>query len=114
MPNLTAYSYRHTFATEWLKKGQSIELLAELMGNTPDVIRMHYSHLCGDRAALALEMRKFMDSRVGRTQTALPDEAAAVVPLALWPAASTGSKTPQRPPAPAKDARPPFGPPASA
>lgn len=48
LPHLTAYSYRHTFATRWLMSGRSIELLAELLGNTPETIRKHYAHLCAD------------------------------------------------------------------
>jgi integrase len=51
-PRLSMYSYRHTFATNWLKAGRSIDQLAELLGNTPEVIRKHYSHLCGDRKGL--------------------------------------------------------------
>lgn len=39
------YSYRHTFATNWLKRGKSIELLATLLGNSADIIRKNYSHL---------------------------------------------------------------------
>ncbi len=45
MPLLTAYSYRHTFATTWLESGRSIDDLAALLGNTPGVIRHHYAHL---------------------------------------------------------------------
>lgn len=48
MPGLTAYSYRHTFATEMLKAGMDVDTLAELMGSSPVVIRQHYSHLLGD------------------------------------------------------------------
>jgi integrase len=49
LPNFTAYSYRHSFCTNWLKSGRSIEVLAELMGNSAATIRKHYSHLCMDR-----------------------------------------------------------------
>jgi integrase len=59
MPTLTPYSYRHTFATNWLKAGKPIEILAEILGNTPNTIRKHYSHLCGDRAAIRRQLEEF-------------------------------------------------------
>jgi integrase len=43
--HLVPYVYRHTFATRWLKAGESIEILATALGNTPAVIMHHYSHL---------------------------------------------------------------------
>jgi site-specific recombinase XerD len=49
MPGLTAYSYWHTWATEMLKAGVDVGRLALLMGNSPTVIRQHYSHLLADR-----------------------------------------------------------------
>jgi integrase len=48
----TTHAYRHTFATNWLKAGRSIDDLAALLGNTPDIIRRHYSHLCNDHQRL--------------------------------------------------------------
>ena len=41
LAHLIPYVYRHTFATWWLRKGESVELLATLMGNTPAVIMHH-------------------------------------------------------------------------
>jgi integrase len=66
-PNLTPYSYRHTFATNWLKAGRSVDQLAALMGNTPDVIRHHYAHLLSDAQGLRAELEKF---RQGQEQPA--------------------------------------------
>ena len=60
MPKLTAYSYRHTFATNWLLAGKSIELLAEIMGNSPPTIRKHYAHLCSDKGAIRKQLEEFM------------------------------------------------------
>ncbi len=40
------YSYRHEAHTAYLEAGGGIEDLAAIMGNTPEVIRRHYSHLC--------------------------------------------------------------------
>lgn len=65
MPKLTAYSYRHSFATNWLLAGRSIEVLAELLGNTPATIRKHYEHLCSDRQAIRRHVEEFRAA--GRT-----------------------------------------------
>jgi integrase len=48
IPSLTAYSYRHTFATAWLEQHKPIDVLASLLGNTEAIIRRHYSHLLVD------------------------------------------------------------------
>lgn len=66
LPNLTPYSYRHTFATAWLEKGKSVDVLAELMGNSPAVIRKHYSHLLSDAANLRRQLEAF---RAGRSES---------------------------------------------
>jgi integrase/recombinase XerC len=66
-PLITPYSYRHVFATNWLKAGRSIDQLAALLGNTPTVIRHHYSHLLGDAQGLRAELEKF---RQGQTPPA--------------------------------------------
>jgi integrase len=62
IPKLSAYSYRHTFATAWLEQGKSIDLLAELLGNTPETLRKHYSHLLGDTANLRRQLETFRRS----------------------------------------------------
>jgi integrase len=59
LPKLSAYSYRHTLATRWLVAGKSVDILAELLGNTPNVIRKHYSHLLSDRAGLRSQLEAF-------------------------------------------------------
>jgi integrase len=48
----TAYCYRHTFATRYLLAGGTIDLLACMLGNTPEVIRRTYSHLEVDEDAI--------------------------------------------------------------
>jgi integrase len=63
MPKLTAYSYRHTMATNWLLAGKSIDILAELLGNTPAIIRKHYAHLCSNRKALRQQLEEFAAAR---------------------------------------------------
>ena len=65
MPNLTAYSYRHTYATELLKAGMDVDTLAELMGNSALVIRQHYSHLLADTKALREKLERFRTAAAG-------------------------------------------------
>ncbi len=62
-PKLTAYSYRHTLATNWLMSGRSIDKLAEILGNSPEVIRRHYSHRCAHREELKKEVEQFEAER---------------------------------------------------
>jgi integrase len=75
--HLTAYSYRHQFATDWLKQGRSVDVLAELLGNTPDVIRKHYKHLLSDTDNLRQHLKEFLASRDTGTQVDLDDGAPA-------------------------------------
>ncbi len=56
---LTAYSYRHTWATELIKAGMDVDTLASLMGNSAAVIRQHYSHLLADRQGLREKLERF-------------------------------------------------------
>jgi integrase len=42
---VSPYSYRHLFATEFLLKGGSMAVLAELLGDTVAMIEHHYGHL---------------------------------------------------------------------
>lgn len=49
---LIPYSYRHTFATTFLKKDRNIDTLAIFLGNSPETIRKHYSHLLSDPGSL--------------------------------------------------------------
>ncbi|MSQ95631.1 MAG: hypothetical protein EXR98_13870 [Gemmataceae bacterium] len=57
------YSYRHTFATNWLKNGGSIKVLADLMGNSVAIIEHHYGHLDADRAMLRKLLCSFKASQ---------------------------------------------------
>jgi integrase len=59
LPGYVAYSYRHSFATNWLLGGGKIEVLAELLGNTPATILKHYSHICRQHDALRAELERF-------------------------------------------------------
>jgi len=37
-----------------------VDILAELLGNTPNVIRKHYSHLMADRKAIRRQLEDFL------------------------------------------------------
>lgn len=58
---LTAYCYRHTFATNWLLQGKPVDVLAVLLGNSPEVIRKHYSHLMQDTDRIRQHLEGFAD-----------------------------------------------------
>jgi integrase len=60
IPHLTAYSTRHTFATNWLMSGRSIEKLAVIMGNSPNEIRRCYKHLAVYAPELHAELKEFL------------------------------------------------------
>jgi integrase len=63
LPNLIAYSFRHGFATAWLKAGKSVDVLAELLGNSPETIRKYYSHLTSDRMAIRRQLDDFLGGK---------------------------------------------------
>src|SRR5262249_47412640 len=73
MPNLTAVSYRHQFATTMLLNGCDVDTLAELMGNSTTILRMHYSHLLSDTRALREKLERFKPAEGAGT----PQEVAA-------------------------------------
>jgi integrase len=58
------YSYRHTFATNWLLAGKSIDRLAALLGNTVPVLRQHYAHLLADTEGLRADLESFRASQI--------------------------------------------------
>ncbi len=65
---VTCYSYRHTYATELLKAGLDVDTLAHLMGNSPLVIRLHYSHLLADKKGLRSKLERFKAVAEARTR----------------------------------------------
>jgi integrase/recombinase XerD len=44
LPRVHAHLLRHTFATELLTAGNSIETVAALLGNSPKIVEKHYHH----------------------------------------------------------------------
>ncbi len=55
---LIAYSWRHTFITDALAKGLTADLVAELVGNSPQSIAKYYSHLESKREVMKEAARK--------------------------------------------------------
>jgi len=43
VPHAHAHRFRHTLATELLGKGASFEEVADILGNSPEVVRKHYA-----------------------------------------------------------------------
>jgi integrase/recombinase XerC len=43
VPHAHAHRFRHTLATELLGNGASFEEVADILGNSPDVVRKHYA-----------------------------------------------------------------------
>ena len=54
----TPHRFRHTFARILLEKGVAVAAVAELMGDTEQVIRRHYSRWCGERQAALTKILK--------------------------------------------------------
>ena len=46
-----AHRYRHTLATRLLEQGASFEEVADILGNSPDVVRRHYGKWAKGRQA---------------------------------------------------------------
>jgi integrase len=82
---MIAYSYRHTFATNWLLDGGSIKVLADLMGNSVTMIERHYGHLDVDPGRLQQLLAAFTE-RLRASQPGLP------VPIVLREDGKTGSR----------------------
>ena len=81
---MIAYSYRHTFATDWLLDGGSIKVLADLMGNSVAMIEKHYGHLDVDPGRMQQLLFGFTE-RLRASQPGLP------VPTVLQEGGKTGT-----------------------
>lgn len=85
LPKLTAYSYRHTFATRWILSGRSVDILAQILGNTPEVIRRHYAHLFGAHDSIREHIASYRREQanvVAGTET--PEDCPYVAGLLAW------------------------------
>jgi integrase len=47
-----AHRYRHTLATRLLEQGATFEEVADILGNSPDVVRTHYGKWSKGRQAI--------------------------------------------------------------
>jgi integrase len=45
LQDVSAYTFRHQYITQALERGVSIEIVAELVGNSPNTIYRHYNHI---------------------------------------------------------------------
>jgi len=52
VPNVVAYTFRHSFITRQLEKGTDVATVAALAGNTPAMIWKHYSHVAENEKRL--------------------------------------------------------------
>jgi integrase len=43
VPHAHAHRFRHTLATELLGRGATFEEIADILGNSPDIVRKHYA-----------------------------------------------------------------------
>jgi len=62
-PRLTPYSYRHTFATNWVLAGKPIEVLATLLGNSVAVIEQYYAHPLAELSKLRAHLEGTTQAR---------------------------------------------------
>jgi integrase len=63
---VTPYSYRHTWITNALNAGMPMVHVAELVGNTPEIIARHYSHVDANKKhlrGLAEQLHQQQDGR---------------------------------------------------
>lgn len=72
IPGLSAYSYRHTYATRYLEAGGSIDDLAALLGNSPEVIRRNYSHVADNPGRLRALAASFSADSEAEGRRVLP------------------------------------------
>jgi integrase len=51
VPRAHAHRFRHTLATELLARGASFEDVADVLGNSPEIVRKHYAKWSPTRQA---------------------------------------------------------------
>jgi integrase len=73
LPNFSAYSYRHTFAVEWLERGGDVDTLAALLGTSRKMIEDHYGHRLSRKGNLRAQVLRLMGE--GRADTLPADPA---------------------------------------
>ncbi|HXA65841.1 MAG TPA: tyrosine-type recombinase/integrase [Bryobacteraceae bacterium] len=51
-----AHRFRHTLATKLLEAGESLEDVAEILGNSPNIIRKHYAKWSGSSSEMGADL----------------------------------------------------------
>jgi integrase len=59
----TCLDYRHTFGSQLAMKGESLYNIATLMGDSPEVCRMHYAALLADLLTNSVEFTQLAKMR---------------------------------------------------
>ncbi len=72
LPRVHAHLFRHTFATELLTAGNSIETVAALLGNSPKILEKHYHHWVKGRQEKLEEAVKNSWAQMGTVEGAQP------------------------------------------
>lgn len=67
-PAPTAYSMRHSFATDWLLAEGSIKVLADLIGTSVAMLERHYAHLMVDKDRMRSILETVMKDRDQKTE----------------------------------------------
>jgi integrase len=70
-----AYRFRHTLATELLGRGASFEDVADILGNSPEIVRKHYGKWSPARQA---RIDDLMERVHAGTDWTIPEKPAAV------------------------------------
>lgn len=74
---VTAYSWRHSFVTRWVKAQKSLAVLCELLNTSEAMVRQHYSHLFEEVATLRESLDQFT-SVAGEPPTPAPTPSASL------------------------------------
>ncbi len=62
VPRAHAHRFRHTLATELLGRGASFEDVADILGNSPEIVRKHYAKWSPARQARIDELMERVHS----------------------------------------------------
>ena len=76
VPHAHAHRFRHTLATELLGRGASFEDVADILGNSPDIVRRHYAKWSPARQARIDALMEKVHGEIGwntEQQTARPN-----------------------------------------
>ena len=69
LPRVHAHLFRHTFATELLTAGNTIETVAALLGNSEAIVKKHYHHWVKARQEKLEEAVKNSWAQLGTVDT---------------------------------------------